>query len=145
MLIEHISNEVQGKTLSVGVLNSKVLPEGLNAVYLQGKLYKITSKSGEDSRVACAVSFLHNVNNESQEELTDLQRERRIGFLHVQEGRIQSLTVPHEQVVLLQEHGVNEIALQIQQRVLLVKDKLILREFASEEEYQGYTNYWRYK
>lgn len=121
----------------MGVLNAKGLPEGLNPVYLQAKLYKIKNKSEGDSRIACAISLLGNLKHESDLNLANLKAEKRMGLLHVEKGQIKSLTLSKDEIQMMQDNGVNEIAFKVNNKVLLIKDQMILRVF-SPEDYERY-------
>lgn len=128
-----------GDQLRIGVLNSKSLADGIHPVYLQGKLYRISDKRGGEPHVACAISLLNNLKFEPKTDLQTLKQDKRIGALHVQDGQIKSLTLAPEQLEMMKDNRVNEIAFKVGHFVLRTKDEMILREYASEEEYTQFT------
>lgn len=135
-----LSSHVSAGDPLIGNLNSQALPDGISPVYLQGKLYRITDKRGSEPCIACAISLLSNLQYDTQTNLQTLKQENRIGALHVQDGEIKSLTLTKDQIEMMQVNGVNEIAFQVNQRVLRIKEGMILREYTSDEEYQVFTS-----
>lgn len=142
MTITQSSSNTVSQTVipNMGVLKSEALSNGLSPVYLHGRLYKIKNKSGGEPRVVCAISLLNNLANDPEVTLSNMKKEKQIGVLDVQKGKIKSLTLSKDQIQMMKENGVNEIAFKVKNTVLLVKDQMILRQFTSEEEYQQYVN-----
>jgi hypothetical protein len=134
----HIFDTPKVDQIKYAELNSKALSEGVSPVYLQGKLYKITDKSGMEPRIACAVSLLNDLEFEPESSLQALKEEHRIGAIHVEDGEIKSLTLAEDQIQILRENGVNEIAFKVDNTVLIIKEKVILRKYSSGEEYDQF-------
>jgi hypothetical protein len=136
---QQLLHSAAGDQLRIGVLNSKSLADGIHPVYLQGKLYRITDKRRGEPHVACAISLLNNLKYEPESTLQVLKQDKRIGALHVQGGEIQSLTLAPEQLQMMKDQGVKEIAFKVGHFVLRTKDKMILREYTSDKEYAHFT------
>ena len=113
----------------IGVLNSKALPQGESVIYIHAKLYKITDKKGSEPRIVCAISLLNNLEYEPETDLETLKKDKRVGFIHVQDGAIKSITLTKNQIQMMQDNHVNEIAFKVNQTVLVIKDKMVLKEF----------------
>lgn len=139
-IVHPLDHPSQFENPSIGLLNSQALPDGISPVYMQGELYKIKNKKGGEPLIACAISLLNHLENVASKQLSNLKEEKRIGYLHVQEGKIKSLTLPDDQLQMMQKHGVNEIAFKVNNTVLIIKDQMILRKFTSEAEYKSYVN-----
>lgn len=134
-----LSNQVPHfENSNIGILNSQALPEGLTPIYVQGQLYKIKDKKQSELRIACAISFLNQSGIEA-EQITDLKEKKRMGVIHVEKGKIKSLTLCKDQLEMMQANGVNEIAFKVKETVLIIKDQMIVRQFTSEAEYQNFT------
>ena len=136
--IPHSVMNIPSGVPASGVFNSSALPNGVVAVYLQDKLYKISVKQEPEPRIAFAISLLNNLEHDTKTNLQQLIEERRIGALYIENGKIQSLTLAPDQLQMIDENGVNDCVVQMNKTILLIKENLMLRSYTSEEEYRHF-------
>ncbi len=110
-------------------LNVEALSDGIHPVYLQGKLYKITNQQVNEPRIACVISLLNNLASEPETDLQALKEQNRVGALHIHNGKVQALILTENQRQFLEHHGVNEIALKMNQFLLLIKKEDLESDF----------------
>lgn len=134
-----VESTSSGEILDNGFFNSKALPNGVVAVYLQDRLFKIRIKDDPESRIACAISLLQNLEHESDTTLQQLVQEKRIAALYIENGEIQSITLCPEQIERMREQGVKQIVFKMKNAVFIINEDLGVRSYASEEEYRNYT------